>query len=77
MATASDNLSFGDKFHVTADLEVRDKDGNFITRFCPGYTYAVTKRNYPDIIGKVIKGPHDGDTEASVSTGKATTGRAR
>lgn len=41
----ADEVYVGDRFYVESTTVVRDKSGRVITKFLPGFGYAVTKRN--------------------------------
>lgn len=62
-------LEIDDQFHVVQKIESKDKNGMIISRFLPGFTYTVTKRNLPDIQESpyAVKGRTTGEKKANVA----------
>lgn len=65
-------LRLDDNFHVRETFDIRDKDGNIVSRFQPGFSYKVTKRNMPEVLeaeigGIVIAGRDPGDRDPGVA----------
>ena len=71
-----DELRINDKFHVTSQTDVRDKDGQIVTRYQPGFTYDVTARNLhfvqeAQIGGVVFAGRTPGENDPGMQLNSA------